>query len=220
MGDPKKPKKLYQKPSHPWQKARIEQEKTLSRDYGLRRKKEIWKLVSKIRSFKKQAKALVTEKSSQAEKEKKQLFEKLLRLGLLTKPNPEIEDVLAISEQDLFERRLQTVLVRKGLARTMKQARQMIVHKHIMVGKKPVTVPSYILSKKEEEFVVFMPTSPFADLEHPERVNPEEEKKEEVKDVKKEQQKEAKKEVKKEEKKVENGDRKTTASRPEEKAAN
>ena len=41
MGSPKKQRKKYSKPSHPWQKARIEEEKALKKEYSFKNKKEL-----------------------------------------------------------------------------------------------------------------------------------------------------------------------------------
>ena len=40
MGDPRKLRKKYYPPSHPWQKIRIDEEKILMKDYGFKNKKE------------------------------------------------------------------------------------------------------------------------------------------------------------------------------------
>ena len=58
MGDPKFPSKHYNTPSHPWQKTRIEQERTLTHQYGLKSKKEIWKADTKVREMRRQARKL------------------------------------------------------------------------------------------------------------------------------------------------------------------
>ncbi len=39
----KKQRKKYEVPKRPWDKERIEKEKKLKKDYGLKRKKEIWR---------------------------------------------------------------------------------------------------------------------------------------------------------------------------------
>ena len=45
----------------------------------------------------------------------------------------------------LLERRLDNVVYRLGLARTRKEARQIVGHKHVMVNGKQVTIPSYLI---------------------------------------------------------------------------
>ncbi|MCQ4335807.1 MAG: 30S ribosomal protein S4, partial [Sulfolobales archaeon] len=57
--------------------------------------------------------------------------------------------------------RLQTIVFKKGLARTIHQARQLIVHGHIAIGGRRVTSPGYIVKKSEEDLIDFYPTSPF-----------------------------------------------------------
>ena len=50
MGDPKKQRKKYETPLHPWQGERILAEKKIMEEYGLKNKKEIWKMNSMLRN--------------------------------------------------------------------------------------------------------------------------------------------------------------------------
>jgi len=169
MGDPKKPKKKYSTPTHPWEKTRIEEEKILVKEYGIKNKKELWKLESKLKNFKDQIKKLVSLTDEQAEKEKVQLMKKLHSLGLI-KENAQPGDVLGLSLRDIMERRLQTIVFKKGLARSIKQSRQFIVHGHIFVGDKKVTVPNYLVKVTDESSLSFDPKSSLSDKMHPERI--------------------------------------------------
>ena len=64
----------------------------------------------------------------------------------------------------------------------MKQARQFITHKHIMIAGNVITSPSKLLTVKEEGMVGFVPSSSLASAAHPERSLPaKEEKKAEAK---------------------------------------
>ena len=168
MGDTKKHRKKYNTPNHPWQKERIEEEKTLIKEYGLKNKKEIWKFTTMLKNFKAQAKKLVVSHSEQAEKEKENLLKRLYKYNLLEEGRG-LASVLEISLKDVLERRLQTQLMRKGLARTVRQARQMITHSHIMVGDMKIDAPSYLVTVQEENRIAFAPNSNFFDAEHPER---------------------------------------------------
>ena len=76
MGDPKKQRKKYATPSHPWNKDRIIEEQELLKQFGLRRKNEIWKMNSVLRNLLRRAKTIIGGNSQQAEIEKKQLLEK------------------------------------------------------------------------------------------------------------------------------------------------
>jgi len=59
MGDPRKIRKKYQTPSHPWIKSRIDEEKVLTREFGTKNKKEIWKMETVLKNFKTQSKHLI-----------------------------------------------------------------------------------------------------------------------------------------------------------------
>ncbi len=135
--------KRYSRPKRPFEKERILEEAEIKEKYGLKNKREIWKVDSKLKRIRERAKNLIPK----SEEEKKKLIEQLKKLGLNVNS---IEDILMLTREDLLERRLQTILVRKGLAPTMKAARQMIVHKKIIVGGKAVDSPSYIVPKKFE----------------------------------------------------------------------
>jgi small subunit ribosomal protein S4 len=74
---------------------------------------------------------------------------------------------LDLTIEDVLERRLQTIVFRKGLTKTIHQARQLITHGHITIGKKRITVPSYIVAKAEESQMTYTPQSPFAISSHP-----------------------------------------------------
>jgi small subunit ribosomal protein S4 len=210
MGDPKKPRKKYSTPAHPWNKVEIDIAKELRREYGLNIRKEVLIADSFLKKYKDIAKRLIADISKQGDVEKKQMMDKLNRLGLLV-AGAELDDVLSLTIRDVLNRRIQSVLYRKGLARTMKQARQFIVHRHVTLEGKDITSPGYLLSVEEEAKLKFKDKSALSDETHPERVNeveevaaevaeitPKEEKKEEVKEVKKPVKKESKKEEKKE----------------------
>ena len=181
MGDPRKPKKKYSRPAHPWQAVRLEEEAKLIKDYALKNKKEIWKSASVIKNFKYKAKQLIASTKSQAKKEEKEVLDRLVKLKLLSKDS-KIEDVLDIPVTTILERRLQTQVYKKGLARTPAQARQMVTHRHISVKGIAVNIPSYIVTAEDESFIQFSSKSPFHSEEHPERAI----KKEETVDVVKE----------------------------------
>ena len=169
MGDPRKIRKKYETPTHPWQKDRIDEEKTLTIEFGLKNKKEIWRMETLLKKFKDQVKALASRIDEQSKLEEKQLVNRLLSLGLITKEDP-LDTVLGLGIRDVLERRLQTIIVRKGLAKTMKQSRQFITHGHVIVDNKKITFPSYIISLKEESLLEFIPTSTLSNVDHPERM--------------------------------------------------
>ena len=180
MGDPKKQRKQYKTPMHPWQKERIDYEKEILKEYGLKNKKEIWKMESVLRKFRSQAKKLVAQDTLQAKREEELLLNKLVRLNLI-EPGAKLESILNLDLKDILNRRLQTQVLKQGLAKSTKQARQFITHRHIKIGDKRVNVPSYLISAEEEFKISFSDSSGLSKDDHPERIKKETEKlKEEV----------------------------------------
>ncbi|RLG21915.1 30S ribosomal protein S4 [Candidatus Micrarchaeota archaeon] len=154
MGDPRRFRKKYESPKHPWEKSRIEEENKIRKEYALKSKKEIWRAKTIIKKYRHQARQLVgLPANERAEKEKK-LIEKLQKIGLLGS-SATLDDILSLKVEDLLERRLQTIVWKKGLARTAKQARQFIVHGHIAVNGRKVTVPGMIIDTELEKKVTW-----------------------------------------------------------------
>jgi small subunit ribosomal protein S4 len=148
MGDPKKQRRKYEGPKHPWKSERIEAENELQKKYGLKSKREIWRANSAVRKFRSQARVLLGSPGPQSEKKAKELLDKLNKMGLINSQN--MEDVLSLTVENLLDRRLQTVVFQRGLAKTPNQARQMITHKHVLIGKRIVNIPRYSVSPAEE----------------------------------------------------------------------
>ena len=134
----KRKHKIYSKPKRPFDKARIDEEAVIKKEYGLKNKKEIWKADAKVRVMRQKAKKLI----KASPEEQKALFEQLKKIGLKIKS---IADVLGLDKTDYLNRRLQTIVAVKGLTSTVKSARQMITHKKILVDGKAVSIPSYIV---------------------------------------------------------------------------
>ncbi len=172
MGDPKKNRKRYSRPSHPWEAERIKSEKELSKKYGLKNKTEIWKAKAELRRYRRHARLLQAKIRSgdpQSVKESQELLEKLSRLGILYGEDIGLDSILGLEVESMLARRLQTIVYLKGMANTMEQARQFIVHGHISLNGRKVTVPGYLVKKSEEESVSYFYNSPLKDELHPER---------------------------------------------------
>lgn len=170
MGDPRKSKKKFSKPKKIWDNERIERERGLMREYGLRRKKEVWKTESFLRDLRRQAKNLIARRDeAQGKKESEQLISRLVKLNLV-KGGALLEDVLGLELKSVFDRRLQSIVFKKGLAKSIKQARQFVVHGHISVGENRVNVPSYLVRADEEDKIGFSGNSGLSKEDHPERV--------------------------------------------------
>ena len=174
MGDPKFLRRRYDTPKHPWEGPRMEEERKLLERYGLKNKRELWKAQSVLRGFRRQARELQARLRAgepQARRETDQLIGRLSRLGILGVGTPTLDDVLALSTEDILRRRLEWVVFSKGLAPTPKSARQWIVHGHVTVGDHRVRRPGTLLPSAEEARLDYTPSSPLADDGHALRVS-------------------------------------------------
>lgn len=169
MGDPKHQKKQYATPLRPWDRERIDREADLIRTYGLESKKELWRTETTLRGFRRQARRLMAATGEQAEKESRQLLDKLKNLGLVD-DDASIVDVLRLDIEDVLARRLQSVVYTNGLARSTNEARQMVTHGHIVIGDKRVTEPGYLVSVEEQEKLDYHPNSSYRGDIDPEKV--------------------------------------------------
>jgi small subunit ribosomal protein S4 len=166
MGDPKKQRKKFDTPRFRWRKDILQEELKLVGQYGLRNKHELWRhktMLSKTRGI---ARSLIGKTPEERVKMENELLTRLKKLGILADTSV-LDNVLDLSIEDLLERRLQTLVFRKGLSRTIFQSRQLITHGHVTIGNRRVTVPGYIVSKEEEAQVVYSPQSALANETHP-----------------------------------------------------
>uniref|UniRef100_A0A7C5TIK3 Small ribosomal subunit protein uS4 n=1 Tax=Ignisphaera aggregans TaxID=334771 RepID=A0A7C5TIK3_9CREN len=160
MGDPKKSRRKWETPGHPWIKTRLQREMELMGIYGLRNKRELWIAETMLRRIKHRARALLTLPVEEQRKQLQQLSLKLYKLGLINTTSAEINDILNISVEAILDRRLQTIVWKKGFAKTLHQARQLIVHGHIAIRDRRVTSPGHIVTRDEEPYIALYPTSP------------------------------------------------------------
>jgi len=161
--------KFYETPNHPYQGERIADEANLIGRYGLKNKEELWRAQSELRDYRREARKLLGRAQGEGSKfEADEFLSRLKRLGVLGETDA-LDDVLSLDVTDVLERRLQTVVYRKGYANTPEQARQFISHGHIVVDDARVTTPSMKVEADAEGEVGFEDTSPIADELHPER---------------------------------------------------
>ncbi|QCS42420.1 30S ribosomal protein S4 [Natrinema versiforme] len=162
--------KQYETPNHPYQGERIASEHSLVDRYGLKNKEELWRAQSELRSYRREARELLGQAQDDETviRRSEEFLGRLKRVGILDETD-ELGDILSLEVEDVLERRLQTVVYRSGLANTAQQARQYIIHGHIVVGDQRHRVPSYVVDIDEEDLVAFDENSPLADELHPER---------------------------------------------------
>ena len=176
MGYPGKKRKSYETPKHPWQEARMAAEVQLIKAYGLRNKREVWKAASMLRMYRSEARILLAnvaggqgvELEGHLKTQSDEILSKLIRYGIL-KQDSDIDGILSLKTENILERRLQTQVLRLGLARTVVQARQFITHGHIAVNGRKATIPGMLVSKGDEMHIGYYGNSPLMSEAHPER---------------------------------------------------
>ncbi len=139
-------KKKYSKPRKPYEKIRIKEEDELVKKYGLKNKREIWKTLAKIKYFRNRAKELARHPIE----EQQVLFSKLNSLGLKAENT---SNILDLKVEDFMNRRLSTIVGKNKMASTIKQARQLIVHKKVLISGKIVNSPGYLVPVAEENLI-------------------------------------------------------------------
>jgi len=161
MGDPRRLKKKFKKPKHPFQKERIKEELEFLGKFGLRNKREFWRSKTKLANWRRLARQSRTLSKERAEEAQQTLIKKLNRLGIIGS-EAAFEDVLLLTVEDILKRRLQTLVYDKGFASSIHQARQYITHGHIQVKGKKINAPSYLVKEDEENMIGYAPNSPLS----------------------------------------------------------
>ena len=163
MGDPKNPRRGWKKPKRPLNyDLKMEELKTLG-TFGLKTKRELWKAHTQLSRLRHQARSLLALRQEVREKEEPILMKSLSKVGLVEE-NSTLDDVLNLQVTDLLSRRLQTVVLKKFSFKTPYQARQAVVHGHIMIGDRIVSIPSYVVGMNEENEIRLSPNSSLSEL--------------------------------------------------------
>ena len=149
MGDPKLSRKLWKKPKRPLNYDLMMEELKILGTFGLKTKRELWKANTELSRVRLQARSLLALRQEDREQKEPILINSLSKIGLVDK-NSTLDDVLNLQVADLLSRRLQTIVQKKLYFKTPYQARQAIVHGHIMIGERVVTIPSYTVKIDEE----------------------------------------------------------------------
>ena len=160
MGDPKTSRRVWQKPKRPLNYDLIMDELKTLGTFGLKTKRELWKTQTELSRVRLQARSLLALRQDERERKEPILMQSLSKIGLVNEDST-LDDVLNLQVTDLLSRRLQTIAQRKLYFKTPYQARQAIVHGHIMIGDSVVTIPSYIVKTDEEAKIRLIPESSF-----------------------------------------------------------
>ncbi len=164
MGDPKKPRKKYLvgKPKKVWQKQLIQEELQLVGEYGLRNKRELWLARSILKIIRRRARTLLSMPFEERMALEAEFKHRLYRMGFIDDENLPLDYILLLSLRSILERRLQTLVYRRGLARSIYEARQLVAHGHIAVKGRRVTSPGFLVNRDLEPYIGYAPTSPLA----------------------------------------------------------
>ena len=163
MGDPKYPRRVWRKPKRPLNyELKMEELKTLG-TFGLRTKRELWKAHTELSRVRHQARSLLALRQEIREEKEPILMKSLARIGLVSS-DATLDDVLNLNANDLLSRRLQTIVTKKLGFKTPYQARQAVIHGHIMIGERKVDIPSYTVTVAEENSIHFTPESKIPDM--------------------------------------------------------
>ena len=160
MGDPKTPRRIWKKPKRPLNyNLMMDELKTLG-TFGLKTKRELWKARTNLSKIRHQARSLLALRQEVRKEKEPILINSLSKIGLVDK-NSTLDDVLNLQVTDLLSRRLQTIVQKKLYFKTPYQARQAVVHGHVMIEDRVVTIPSYKVKVEEESSIHLTPESPF-----------------------------------------------------------
>ncbi len=136
-------------------------------EYGLKNLKELWKASSEIGKVRRNARILLSGSSSHLEETRKLMTERLSKIGIVANRDATLDSLLDLNPKVLLERRLQTLVFKRGLATTIKQARQLITHGFISIEGKRTTKPSYIVESSEEGSIGYYKPIDIAKKEKP-----------------------------------------------------
>lgn len=154
MGDPRRFRKNYENPKKLWEKDRLVHDKTLKVQYGLKSMRELWVVTAKLKKYRREARRLLSLTEEERKDDVLKIITKLQKMGIM-KEVAKLDDILSLEVREFLERRLQTIVQRKGLSKTMRQARQLITHGFISVNGRRVSAPSAMILANEEGSIAY-----------------------------------------------------------------
>lgn len=154
MGDPHKLKNKYEKPKKLWDETRLGEEKGLKTQYSLKNMRELWVATQELKKYRREARRLLSLTEEERRDDAVKILAKLNKMGIL-KSDSTLDNVLSLNVKEFLDRRLQTIVLKKGLAKSMRQSRQLITHGFISVNGRRISAPSYLVSAADESTVSY-----------------------------------------------------------------
>ncbi|KAJ3700041.1 hypothetical protein LUZ61_003746 [Rhynchospora tenuis] len=155
--------KTFKKPRRPYEKERLDSELKLVGEYGLRCKRELWRVQFSLSRTRNAARELLTldEKNPRRIFEGEALLRRMKRYGLLDETQDKLDYVLALTVENFLARRLQTIVFKTGMAKSIHHARVLIRQRHIRVGRQVVNIPSFMVRTDSQKHIEFSLMSPY-----------------------------------------------------------
>lgn len=152
MGNPRRNRKKYDKPKDMWNLARIGADNALIEEYGLKNMRELWKVQTEISALRRNVRSLLSGTSAHGSAVQERMLGRLSRYGMTSRQST-LDNLLDLTEKAFLARRLQSIVFKKGLTKSIKQARQLIVHGYISINGRRVNRPGYLVSVDEEPHI-------------------------------------------------------------------
>ncbi|KAK6126275.1 hypothetical protein DH2020_039980 [Rehmannia glutinosa] len=131
--------KTFKKPRRPYEKERLDAELKLVREMFL----------------------TLDEKDPKRIFEGEVLLRRMNKYALLDESQNKLDYMLALSVENFLERRLQTLVFKARMAKSIHHARALIRQRHIRVGRQVVNVPSFMVRVDSQKHIDFSLTSSF-----------------------------------------------------------
>ncbi len=125
----------------------IDHEHEIKERYGLRNLRELWTASTEVSRIRRNAREVLSNKATA--KVGKDIIARLSKYNIVGK-DAKVDDLLGITAEAILNRRLQSIVLKAGLSKTIKQSRQLITHGFISINGRKVKSPGYLVTSEEE----------------------------------------------------------------------